>query len=223
MSRSASAQRFKALQLYNLPCVGGAGEAREDYSNKPQGYTTLYRATTAGRLKDVFKENEKFDLTKTMPGPSHANDFGFDSYGVLFYWTPQMWVADEYARYCERAIGFKWDVCVLKMIARPYDVGIENATWELEYGDEWRKLLWYSRNREQYPDDIAERYEKTKVFIGPISATSVLDQLRNWQQITEDHVLKQYGDHGDQAIQYVWKGMHAMAYMNGRCTIDLFR
>ena len=216
---------MKAQQNVQPSIRGGAGGDRGDYSKKPPGYTTLYRATTAGRLKNVFKENDAVDLREATCRPEAASDFGWDSYGTFAYWTPQMWVADEYARYCERAIGFKWDVCVLKMVARPWDVRIEGATWELEYGDTWGKLVWYSRNRAHYPEDIRQKYEKTKVFIGPISgnATSAFQKLGDWEKVTEEHILRQYGSHGDQALQFVWKGPGAMAYMNDRCTVDLFR
>lgn len=130
---------------------GEAGGARAEYSNRPKGYTTLYHATASARLKQVFLDDEKIYLSNTMPGPDYANDLGWDSYGVLFYWTPQMWVADLYARYCQKALGMPWDVCLMKMVARPGDISLEGGlTWKLEYGDDWRKLIWHSKNRKEY-------------------------------------------------------------------------
>ncbi|KAF9697530.1 hypothetical protein EKO04_004069 [Ascochyta lentis] len=204
--------------------TGGLSSERSDYYLHRTGFTTLYRATAAGRLKEVFLDNEKLHLAKTTSGPSCASDFGFDNYGVFYHWTPDVWAADLYASYCKRTVNSQYDVCVVKMVVRSWDAMVEGATWTLEYGEEWRQLVWHARNRQQYTGEIGRKHRKTDVFIGPMScdATKVFNAMGTWESVTEQNVFR-YGDHGEVAIQHVFHMPDVMSALDDKVQVDLFR
>lgn len=204
---------------------GGAGEdGRADYFTKKAGYTTLYRATIAGNLKKVFLDDDKVDLSGSMSRPKVASDFGYEANGSFSYWTPNEWVAELYGKYCERNINNKYDVCIIKLVARAHDIEIPGKTWRLSYGDDWRKLVWHSRTQKIYPEELRNKYEATRIFIGPLSvdATPKFTAMSTWKDVTEANVCRR-NYLGEEAVQYAFRGPTTMFELGNKAEIDLFR
>jgi hypothetical protein len=94
---------------------------------------------------------------------------------------------------------------VLRMLC-PTDKITGDKVWNLEFGDDWKKLVFYSRRVEFYPPDInetagvgfyissiEEKAERSSVIIGPVSrnadATPDFEQMGSWRDVGEGHVL----------------------------------
>lgn len=204
---------------------GGAGDdSRANYFYRKAGYTTLYRTTSAGRLKAAYQDGDNVNLGKAMSRPDVSSDFGYEAFGSFSYWTPNMWVAELYGRFCQRNVQNIYDVCVLKLVARAHDIEIPGKTWRLSYGDEWRKLVWYSRTQEDYPKEILDKHQATKVFIGPLSvdATPTFIAMSGWQDVTAANVCKE-NYVGEEAIQYAFHTPPVMRELGNKSEVDLFR
>ncbi|KAJ4985503.1 hypothetical protein SVAN01_08974 [Stagonosporopsis vannaccii] len=208
------------LQLHG----GADSDFRADYYSKKAGYTTLYRTTTAGRLKNAYGDSDRIRLQKTISRPDVASDFGYEAYGSFSYWTPNAWVAELYGRFCERNVQNVHDVCVLKLVARDHDIEVPGKTWRLNYGYEWRKLVWYSRTQNDYPKDILDKHMATEVFIGPLSvdATPKFEAMSSWTDVTAANVCRQ-NDVGEEAVQYAFHMPKVLIELSDKSEVDLFR
>lgn len=178
---------------------GGGGDGPHvstELEWKIAGHTTLYRATTAQRLKAVYKDDGTIHLQKTMEDIV-AGDFSWTDKG--YYWTPQKWVAERYAMYCSQNCKVPGNVVIIRMVCPSYEV--DGKAWRLEYGDDWRKLLWYSRNRETYPEEIQK--QRKSVIIGPlcVNHTKEITKMKTWMEISEKHVFSRNGEVG---LQVAW-------------------
>ncbi|KAL5461914.1 hypothetical protein PMIN06_001992 [Paraphaeosphaeria minitans] len=209
----------------------GAEEERSKFKIARLGYDTLYRATTTERLKNVFLETG-VTLENCMQHVAFSqppNDFGWAGYGTMFYFTKQDFVAQWYAEYAANCIQNKHDVVVLRICSKQQTTQPFNKTWKLEYGDDWRRLVWHSRNSKPFPKQLKEKFSNCDVITGPISinATSTNRRMKDWTEVNESHVfnIRPWGQGGPtvQGTQHVFKWPDVMQDLNEKVDVDLFK
>ena len=100
--------------------------------------------------------------------------------------------------------------------------------WRLEYGTDWRQLVYFSRNSKFYPDELIEKWEAHEALIGPVSseATYKFKEMAEWRSVTEGHVYRYQRHPGSETLversqrMFKWKAMRSL---NHKSIIDLFK
>lgn len=121
-----------------------------------------------------------------MLKPNRVNDFGYDGYGTFYYWTPQDWVPHKYAQFTYDVIYNKVDGVILRMVTPENMTRPAGKTREMDYGEEWRKPVFFSWRLEDVPDDWIEKFRKTEVFRGPVSIYAIhsFKGMKTWKDLT---------------------------------------
>ncbi|KAF2651574.1 hypothetical protein K491DRAFT_760961 [Lophiostoma macrostomum CBS 122681] len=189
---------------------GGAGPQDKDqfYRNLP-GSQTLYRATSTPRIADLFGPNGTVFLETIDAGAPVPNDFSNGTTG--YYWTDQAWVAERYVGYLKKCCQAA-EIVILQMWCPEHLLNGDHV-WRLSYSDHWRQLLFFSRKRIPYPEDLEAIWKTKSLIIGPLSINSTpeIRKLSDWTKVTEKNL---YVSQGVQATQVVWIGPNAMNSMN---------
>jgi hypothetical protein len=200
---------------------GGGGQDRSDYYLRQVGHTTLYRATSAARLEKVFDSDSLRLEGMILMGRMPPSDFSLDR--AAYYWTPQPWVAEKYAMYTQRNCGIPGDIAILRVLC-PSFLLENDKVWKLDFSSDWKKLIFHSRRCERYPKDIEERWEGSRLIIGPVSITGTNEfvKMKSWTDVTEENFYKKGKEIGH---QYAWIGVGAMADMNKEWSdkLDVFK
>ena len=191
----------------STPLRGGASQDRTRYLLTQTGHTTLYRATSAARLTKVFDSGTL--CLEEMCRKIAPSDFCWEL--PAYYWSKEFWVAERFAAYTSRNCS-QAQVCIIRVLC-PQGLLQGEHVWKLEYSDDWRKLIWYSRRGKPYPADIKEKWHSSKLITGPVSINSNMDivRLKSWEDVQRKHM---YVVGGEEASQYVWIGGEAMMEMN---------
>ncbi|KAL1795000.1 hypothetical protein ACET3X_006816 [Alternaria dauci] len=192
---------------------GGASEYRSKYDLIQAGHTTLYRSTSARRLENVFGKTS-VRLEKMCWMPMAPNDFSFEK--VAYYWSNEHWVSERFAAYTSNIIQAPGNVYIIRALV-PQGLLEGEGVWKLNFGDDWKKLVWHSRNSEPYPPNIQEKHDQSKIIIGPVSIneTWAFRKMKSWKEVTESNTwIVRSESRNYHAMQYVWIGMRAMAAMN---------
>jgi hypothetical protein len=226
--------KIKEMQQPRSSLRGGAGIdlARVEYDITRPGYDTLYRATTTERLKKVFLASGKVALENTMPYTAFsqpANDFGWGGYGTMFYWTKNDFVAQRYAEYYANCVKNKYAVVIIRLFGKQVYTQPPGKTCKMEYGDEWRQLLWHSRNEKAFPKTLRDKFLAHDVVIGPISinATALYQKMDKWDEVSYSNVftVRPWGADGPvvEGSQHVFRFPDIMQGLNEKVDVDLFR
>ncbi|KAF2649266.1 hypothetical protein K491DRAFT_683972 [Lophiostoma macrostomum CBS 122681] len=193
------------------PNLRGGGKEPQDYSRNIVEHTTLFRATSKGRIGNLFQADGSVALETINAEFPLPNDFSNDT--TAFYWTEMSWVAEKYADYLKRNTEGA-DIVIIRM-GCPNHILRGPPVWKLEFGDLelWKSLLWHSRLRKPYPDNIAQLHKGKEVIIGPVSMISdgSLRKMKSWTQVTANNIHRKYGEAGTQTV---WIGLEAMAKVN---------
>ena len=164
----------------------------------PQGHSRLYKSFFVRRIDGAGIENSVFDLSRILSPP--RSDFA--STRCALYFTPQKWLAVRYAEYARKNVRIA-DVRTIEVHIP--DIHFEEATrLDLAYGDEWRKLIFYSRKGMYYPDDVRKYYSRQEIITGPIAHNynDGFAKMEDWGRVTDKHML--LSSEGEVGIQYVW-------------------
>jgi hypothetical protein len=182
-----------------FPQLRGGGQDRSDYYLQQAGHTTLYRATSASRLAQVFKD-EDLHLEKMCMRQPPPSDFSLDR--TAYYWSPQNWVAEQFALYTQKNCKIPGDVAILRILCPSHHLqGVR--TWKFDFGEEWQKLVWHSCGEELYPTKINDKWESASMIIGPVSINHIRDffRMKSWSEVTERNISSKGGGTGWQCAE----------------------
>jgi len=178
--------------------------ARYAAAENAPGYTVLYKGLDQARIKGLFDETGSLSDMGTLSSSSPSD---FSPSRSLFYFSPDVHVAEYYARYVKRR-----KECLSAVII---SLRIPNATVEklreseirriLWPEDEWKELVWHCRNGKKRLPTHLRSYRDATLIIGHIARKPdhLYNALERWQDITEEFLLKL---DGRKAIQYAISG-----------------
>lgn len=165
-------------------------------------HINLFKSVSLERARRVITEDGDINL---VPLLSHESSTDFAHRGGL-YFTHQMWVATHYSR----LIADACPVCDRRTIeiSVPLDHLRKENMLELDFGDTWRQLVFYSRRDETYPTDLGRLRSKHKVIHGPIAhnANVAFAKMKNPSDIQKKHLLWENAkaQTGNFGMQHVW-------------------
>jgi hypothetical protein len=182
-------------------------------------HATLWRAGDRARSEEFYNQvtqEVKLAAIATIPGD-------FNSQKRLAYWTPQKETADRYAQWTKHRADDS-EIMMIQ-VAVPESL-VKNLTpyylWHDERWtpkDEWRKLVYHSRRREDLPRELLH-IDQYDVLIGHI-ATGVhrkYERLTHWNRITDEDILAvQIAGRNRMAIQWVFNTAEARLAFEEQC------
>jgi hypothetical protein len=191
------------LQQKSAPSLRGGAGSVTDYDYSLPAQTTLYQAIVTARLQGIFAGSSCVRLENEMDPVAKPGDFNHIRYmPSTSYWSPQPWVARRYAEYLLRGNRVPSEICVLRM-ACPVHFFNGPHTWNLEYGDDWRKMVWYSRKSVTCPADLIEKFTGKKTITGPLTMISDLEFKRS-KSWTQTNPSNRYVRSGETALRYAF-------------------
>ncbi|KAF2788327.1 hypothetical protein K505DRAFT_110557 [Melanomma pulvis-pyrius CBS 109.77] len=191
----------------SVPVLRG-GEGSPDEPKVPENYTVLYKSLLMSRTKECFDSEGNINLIFALSDPRSD----FSSTRTALYFTPQQWVADKYARYALHRAKIP-EVRTLELHV-PNEHFDKLTRWNLDYCDQWRQLIWYSRRGLQYPNEWRKDYSRQELIVGPIASNhnKHFNKMTSWEGVKEGHVFK--SPDGEVSIQYVWMKERSLDLLN---------
>jgi hypothetical protein len=181
---------------------GGEGSFNEMHGYSLPGHKTLYRATTAARLQNVFVDSTRVRLEESL-GDLEPQDFTHTKYmPKTSYWSPQFWVARRYADYSKRRGNVPSDICILRMSCPDYFFTGPDC-WSLDYGDDWKQMVWHCRKTVNCPPSLVQKFSGKKTITGPMTmvSNSDLKKVTSWSKLTRENL---WIKNNEVAYQYVF-------------------
>jgi hypothetical protein len=179
-------------------------------SNAP-GNLHLFKGLDKPRINGLFDERSNVaNIGKLISGV--AGDF--NSRQEAFYLTPDVHVAECYARYAKRRTNCEAVVIVcltmpnraIEQLAAPE---IQRVWWPT---DEWKELVYTCRNHKVLPKHL-RKYKTATLVIGTTARqpNSAFQAMNGWEEVSDSFVLRmdstgQLADIGRPAVQYVFQG-----------------
>jgi hypothetical protein len=182
------------------------GEDLPEQPKVPENHIVLYKSLMMSRLKDCFDEDGGINLGSIMT--SSPSDFA--SKHEALYFTPQRWVADQYAGYAKRKVRIS-DVLTLELHV-PNDHLSKLVRWDLDFCDGWRELVWHSRRAMWYTDSFRKFQTRQELIVGPIAHNhdKHFRKMKEWTNVKRENIMISE-ETGEIGIQYVWmKGRSVM-------------
>ena len=210
------------LQLGDEARLRGGGSDLEDEDEDaeytvpqmPGGHLAVFKSVDGRRTRNVVREDGSVSLARL----ESYFETDFARRGGL-YFTHQLWVAQAYSKLindaCDAADRRTVELHV--PLSHFKDIGL----WELEYGDEWKQLIYYSRREELLPKALQKIKAEHGCIQGPIahSHTKTIVKLESWKDIGRQHLLTKEveGEDGSKqiliGIQQVWIGESAISQL----------
>jgi hypothetical protein len=164
-------------------------------------HINLFKSVSLERTRMVVAKDGTIDLALLLS--TGTTDFA--RRGGL-YFTHQMWVAAHYSRLISDACP----VCDRRIIeiAVPLEHLKDENLLELDFGDTWKRLIYFSRRGVQYPKDLGRLRSEHGVIHGPIvhSANFAFGKMNNPDEIQKKHLLWENSKEqtGHIGKQHVW-------------------
>ncbi|KAF1994998.1 hypothetical protein P154DRAFT_624273 [Amniculicola lignicola CBS 123094] len=155
----------------------------------PEGHVVLWKGITRERLTSRgFFEQQPRSVNFLAVVSEGLSDFS--SARSVLYFTPQYEIAAPYAQYVESLAIVENATCILQLFV-PNDFLNSLKTRRMEFGPDWKELVWTSRKGREYPDSWFKDYSRQEVIVGPISkgAKAGWSRMKNWKDISRDNVL----------------------------------
>lgn len=169
------------------------------------GHLTLYRGTDLGRIQNLFNPDGSlncFEGLKSWPPTDFSQNRG------MFYFTPNVSVAEYYAAYAKRRAGCEAIIMVALVILHFAIESLEEGDkLELYWGPRWRQLVWRSKVQKPLPQPL-RKYRDAILIIGRVSkgAPQKFAAMDTWDSLTTEYVLYVPGQESNMARQYVFTG-----------------
>ncbi|KAL1611902.1 hypothetical protein SLS60_000124 [Paraconiothyrium brasiliense] len=186
----------------NHPNIRGGG-FEVDYAvpATPGGHINLFKSVALKYARQVIAEDGTIDLVVLQ---SHSpTDFAHR--GGL-YFTHQLWVATHYSKLIEDACP----VCDRRTveISVPLDHLRKEKMLELDFGETWKRLIFYSRRGAMYPKDVSRLRSDHNVLHGPVahSANISISKMKSPEEVQKKHMLWEFPKEqkGNLGKQHVW-------------------
>lgn len=205
------------LQLGDEAKLRGGGSNLEDDAEytipqMPGGHIAVFKSVDGRATRNVIREDGSVSLARLES--YFQTDFA--RRGGL-YFTHQLWVAKAYSKLINDACNAadRRTVELHVPLSHFKDIGL----WKLEYGDDWKQLIYHSRREELLPKALQKIKADHGCIQGPIaqSHTKTLVKLESWKDIGRQHLLTKEveGEDGTKqtmiGIQQVWFGEEAIA------------
>ncbi|KAK0724113.1 hypothetical protein B0H67DRAFT_631998 [Lasiosphaeris hirsuta] len=187
------------------------GSARAAAARNATGHTVLYKGIDQARIESIFDADGSMAQISKLCS-SFPSDFG--SRVAMYYFTPNLKVAEYYAGYAKRRAECE---SVVMIVLRIPNAAIQSLTEpEIQHlhwpSDVWKQMIWNCRRNNTLPKHLRV-YKKATLIIGSISRklNNVYHRLDTWEGVTERHLLKvnpdrRTGAHGKIATQYAIQG-----------------
>ncbi|KAJ8107093.1 hypothetical protein OPT61_g9104 [Boeremia exigua] len=193
---------------------GGADDEEEEEYTVPQtpgGHLAVFKSVDGRRTNRYIKEDGALNLEPLESiGPTD-----FARCGGL-YFTHQIWVAKAYSRLINDACNVA-DRRTMELHV-PLSHFEEIKTWELKFGNEWKRLVWYCRRQQLLPEEVRKQKSQHGCIQGPIahSHNATIVKLRSWEYMAWKHVVtKELDEDGKTetrvAVQRAWIEDEAIA------------
>lgn len=169
-----------------LSLRGGKLPEATSTSTRTPGKTILYRGMDRAKTKDLINaETGEYNHQSIYSSP--PSDF-VGGAGFVVYYALERAAAERYAKY--------WKQNVQCLVTCVVEMTIDNSLISrmqpviLQYGNEWKKVVWASRKGEKYPRDL-RHIEKRSLYIGQIchSHNKAISQMPSWEEITEKNLM----------------------------------
>lgn len=176
-------------------------------SRNAPGHTVLYKGMDRGRTNGLF--NDAGALSNIRVLMSHPPS-DFSSSRSLFYFTPDIRVAEFYASYAKRRAAYESVVMIRLRIPNAAIESLSEPDIQRLYwpSNDWKELVWRCRTSQILPSRL-RRYRNALLIIGTISRKpdARYHALSTWEDITERYLLK-VGANRDRGttVQYVFSG-----------------
>ncbi|KAB5542963.1 hypothetical protein GE09DRAFT_232634 [Coniochaeta sp. 2T2.1] len=202
---------ISGLQQQSMPGISTEvwDPARAAAAQNAPGCTILYRGIDQARISGLFADDGTLSNIDTLLSPPPTD---FSGRLPMFYFTPDVRVAEYYAAYakrrtnCESVVILELRIpnAVIETLSEPR---IKRLYWP---SSEWKELVWSCRNRRKLPSHLTATKDAI-LIIGSRKPNHVYGGLSTWQDITEDFLLRiqddgRPGGNGRIAIQYVISG-----------------
>ncbi|KAK0623970.1 hypothetical protein B0T14DRAFT_517332 [Immersiella caudata] len=176
-------------------------------SRNAPGCTVLYKGMDQARTNGLFDEAGALSNISTLLSPTPSD---FSSARALFYFTPDIKVAEHYASYAKRRAQCESVVILCLCIPNAAIEALSEPDIRRLYwpSDDWKNLVWCCRTRQKLPTRLRS-YRNALLIIGTISRRpdSVYHALGSWEDVTERFLLKVGANGGGaMATQYVVTG-----------------
>lgn len=172
---------------------------------------TALKSVTRKRAHGVVSQDGTPDMeVLRSDGPTD-----FARLGGL-YFTYQMWAAKHYSR----SIGDACPVSGRRTVVVTVPLGYPQARnmLELDFGNTWKELVFYSRRNQPYTEEISQLRRKRKIIHGPIahSANKSFGKMTRPSDIESKRMLWQDAKSrsGDLGKQHVGSREEAIIGLN---------
>ena len=209
---------------------GGKLQEPTVQSERTPGTIILYKGVARFRTEEIVPETGHININRLASTP--PTDF-VGLAGAVFYFCTDRDVAEHYCKYAKKRADIH-PTCILEM-AVPNSLITQACPDIVQYGDEWKQLIWHSRRGHHLPKEI-RHLGRRALLIGDIchSHNKAIARLNHWSEITENCILYTNRETKDPrtgeistirvpATQYVWWGDDVMATLEENCVFTITR
>jgi hypothetical protein len=184
------------------------------------GHTTIWKATTMEKAKALYDENT--GEIKLSAGSSVPSDFSGEI--QLCYWTPDRLVADEYARW----VKLKTPIANIAIVRMFVPESLINSLQQEKLwfhpraeSDDWRKIVFASRNGEEWPKEFRKRWNNCDLIMGHLLSGNNIkyNQMRTSYIDIKESDLLHIGSEDNRyfSVQWVFKGSEGKEAFETQC------
>ncbi|KNG50259.1 hypothetical protein TW65_03179 [Stemphylium lycopersici] len=192
----------------------GGADADYDIPQMPGGHLAVFKSVDYQHCHKCIAENGELNLfpLESMGPTDFAQRGGM-------YFTHQLWVARHYSRLINHMCPVADRRTVELHVPLAHFEHVK--TWDVK-GDDFKRLLFFSRNNLGYPKDITRQLAKHGVVRGPIANThsKTFAKMSDWNEVTDAHMLQgkdeEFGG-TKWAKQYVWISREAIQKLQVDC------
>ena len=174
-----------------------------------EGHTAMYKTLLMHNWefdnRGIFGENGSIDVSNVPPQSSpYSRDLVANK--LSFEFTTSKWATDTHAALLRTCIQIP-DVRILEIHVP--DKHIDAMTkWDFRLDDNddmWRKLVFYARRTNWFPEEWRKRWVSQEMLIGRMATCGDKDfeKMKSWEEVGEGHVL--VDSEGKEVMVFVWK------------------
>ncbi|KID74459.1 uncharacterized protein G6M90_00g084360 [Metarhizium brunneum] len=150
----------------------------------------LFKGIDLGRIPDLLNPDGTVQNIMALSSPPPSD---FSNSTALFYFTPEMEVAEYYAAYAKRRAGCEAVVMVTCHIPKQVINDMKEPNiFRLYYPTpQWKQLVWRSRSNQPFTKPL-RKYDDAMLIIGNISSgdNDNYRKLASWEEIDGSCLLR---------------------------------
>ena len=201
-------RRGKQEASEEISLLGGYRSQRNEpcYTEFPErvpGFTRLYKGSRTSRFSTVLYNDEQgkkvLELVRANSG-TRPTDFQAIAGGLALYFTPQLHIAEQYARWDKKRAPTHSTAVFFMDVPNNF---ISEWKPRILKGDEWKKLVHASRAKLfqfHYPKELSYLRDH-RLLVGPIctGTDQAIAKLASWQDSNERNIMKERREQWNEA------------------------